>query len=60
MGIIFKLFYRIHENNKRNKGLGIGLYLPEKIILQHHGKIWVESNEGEGSAFFSELTINAL
>ncbi|KKP43018.1 MAG: hypothetical protein A2639_01775 [Candidatus Staskawiczbacteria bacterium RIFCSPHIGHO2_01_FULL_34_27] len=39
-------------------GSGVGLYLSNKIIKFHNGKLWVESGgEGKGSVFYIELPI---
>ncbi|PIS13232.1 MAG: two-component sensor histidine kinase, partial [Candidatus Tagabacteria bacterium CG09_land_8_20_14_0_10_41_14] len=51
------LFKRYHRGIKEGiKGMGIGLYIAKKVIDDHKGKIWAESEgEGKGSAFFIEL-----
>ena len=54
---IFERFYQV-ENSKewaRKSGTGIGLSLAKMIIEKHHGKIKVESREGEGTTFFISL-----
>lgn len=51
---IFKLFKRLH-NKEDFEGTGIGLSLCEKILEKHHGRIYVKSQENEGSRFFVEI-----
>jgi signal transduction histidine kinase len=36
-------------------GLGLGLYISREIVSHHQGRVWVESVEGKGSAFFVAL-----
>jgi len=50
---IFELFNKLDANTD---GTGIGLGLVKKIIEVHNGKIWVESEPGQGSIFKFTLT----
>jgi len=49
---IFERYYRIENSvSKTTAGFGIGLYFCSEIINRHNGRIWVESEVGEGSTF---------
>lgn len=38
-------------------GLGLGLYITERIVKSHHGKIEVESKSGQGTTFKVEIPL---
>ncbi|MFA9272303.1 MAG: ATP-binding protein, partial [Baekduiaceae bacterium] len=47
---IFRIFKRLHAQNRFGGGTGSGLTLAEKIVQRHHGRIWAESVYGEGTS----------
>ena len=54
---IFELFNKL---DTQSDGTGIGLGLVRRIVEAHHGRIWVESEPGEGATFFFTLDDNNI
>ena len=55
---IFDHFYRAEKSRARAKGgSGIGLAIVKQLVEAHGGKVWAESQVGQGSVFFLTLPI---
>ena len=55
-GRIFGLFDKLDLNSE---GTGVGLAIVKRIIEVNGGRLWVESEPGQGSTFFFTLPVNA-
>jgi PAS domain S-box-containing protein len=53
---IFEKFYRLDPNLTSGiGGTGLGLYICRELVERMGGSIWLESEEGKGSAFYFQL-----
>ena len=49
---IFEKFYQVdNPTTRKNGGTGLGLAITKELVTLHGGKIWVESEEGNGCNF---------
>jgi signal transduction histidine kinase len=50
---IFERFWQLGKPDRQ--GLGLGLYIAKMIVEAHQGRLWVESELGQGSVFHLTL-----
>ena len=52
-----RIFEAFHTLGRRASALstGIGLAIVKKIALAHEGRVWVESEPGQGASFYVSL-----
>lgn len=55
---VFEKFYRGRKSKRRSDGLGLGLYICQKLVELMGGKIWVESKRDVGNRFVVQLPIS--
>jgi two-component system, sensor histidine kinase and response regulator len=49
--LLFDPFRRVRKGEGHSEGLGLGLYISERIIKAHGGKIEVQSSAENGTHF---------
>ena len=55
---LFQKFSRVGGIKMRSvAGTGLGLAIVRSVVESHNGRVWVESQEGTGSAFFMQLPL---
>jgi len=52
---IFQFLKRLHGRDEYGGGVGAGLAIVGKIVEKHRGKIWLQSDPGEGTTFYFTL-----
>ncbi len=52
---VFEIFRRLHAHDAFGGGSGAGLTIARKMVEQHGGRIWFESQPGSGTSFYFTL-----
>jgi len=56
--LIFQPFIQTETGIKHQGGTGLGLPISRHLVQAHGGRIWVESESGEGASFIFTLPLN--
>ena len=57
---VFDQFHQVDNSNTKKKGgTGLGLAIAKQIVEMHGGRVWVESEVGQGATFQMQLPVRA-
>ncbi|MCB0033700.1 MAG: GAF domain-containing sensor histidine kinase [Anaerolineales bacterium] len=57
---VFDRFYQVEPHiNRTYEGMGIGLSIAQELVNLHNGRIWVQSEDGQGCEFFVALPLES-
>lgn len=51
---IFEVFHRLHKPDEYF-GVGVGLSIVDRIVSRHGGKVWADSEVGQGASFHVKI-----
>jgi two-component system sensor kinase FixL len=54
-----RIFDPFQKLDPETEGLGMGLALVKKIVEHHGGRVWVESEAGEGATFYFTIPVSS-
>jgi two-component system phosphate regulon sensor histidine kinase PhoR len=54
---VFERFYK-SDRSRSERGTGLGLSISRRLVEAHNGKIWAESQLGQGSTFYFRIPLN--
>jgi PAS domain S-box-containing protein len=58
---VFDKFYQVGNTTKGvREGTGLGLAITQHLVAEHGGRIWVESEVGQGSRFTFTIPVEAV
>ncbi len=53
---VFESFFRANQKGAEHiSGTGLGLHLVKTVVENHDGRVWLESAEGNGTAFYVSI-----
>ncbi len=59
--LVFERLSQVSRTTEASRsGLGLGLFISRELVSRHGGRIWVESELGQGSIFYFTLPVFSL